>query len=257
MEEIEKKISIITPMYNGEKYLNEMIESVINQTYKFWELIIVDDFSVDSSCDIVRKFMKKDSRIKLINQKKNMGPALARKKAIENSNGEYIAFLDCDDFWEPKKLELQIKFMKENKSLASCTSYKIISENTKVRYKPFKVINKINYKSLLKKNYLSCDTVILKKEIMNSLIIETNKKHEDYILWLSLIKKVKVVHGLELELANYRKRNNSRSSKKIENIIEIFKIYKNKEKINIFLSILYTTMYIVNGIWKYKKEKIN
>ena len=106
-------ISIITPSYKSERFIAQTIESVLVQTYKEWEMIIVDDVSPDNSNEIIEEYCKKDSRIKLIKLEKNSGPAVARNRAIEEANGRYIAFLDADDLWYPEKLEKQISFMKK------------------------------------------------------------------------------------------------------------------------------------------------
>lgn len=248
-------VSVITPMYNGEKYLTEMIDSVINQTYSNWELVIVDDYSTDNSCKIVEEYVKQDSRIRLIKQKKNAGPAEARRVSIKNAKGKYIAFLDCDDIWMPEKLEKQIGYMESNGVTVTCTSYHIGSEDCKVIHKEFIVPKLINYKMLLKQNYLSCDTVVINKEAVREISIESYKKHEDYITWLRLIKQVNEVHGIRDSLAVYRMRNNSRSSGKVDSAFQIWKVYKEKEKLNSISATIYTLYYIVNGVLKYQGMK--
>ena len=107
-------VSIVTPVYNSEKFIEETIKSVQDQTYKNWEWILVNDCSVDKSAEIIEQYIKNDSRIKLINLKENSGAAIARNTGIEQSKGKYIAFLDSDDLWVKEKLEKQIKFSKEN-----------------------------------------------------------------------------------------------------------------------------------------------
>ena len=126
---MEKKVSIITPVYNSEKYLKNTIENVINQTYKNLEMILVDDCSTDNSEKIIKEFSKKDSRIKYIKLKENSGAAVARNTALENSTGRFIAYLDADDLWKENKLEKQIEFMLKNNYAFTCTSYEKIDEN--------------------------------------------------------------------------------------------------------------------------------
>lgn len=245
-------VSVITPMYNGEKYLAEMIDSVINQTYDNWELVIVDDCSTDDSCKIVQEYIKRDNRIKLIKQKKNAGPAEARRVSIRNAKGKYIAFLDCDDIWMPEKLEKQIGYMESNGIAVTCTSYQIVSEDCKMVHKEFIVPSKIDYKMLLKQNYFSCDTVVINKEKIEKIEILTYEKHEDYLTWLNLMKKAEVAIGLQESLAIYRLRKNSRSTGKIDSAIKIGKIYREKENLTIFQTLYYTINYIVRGIIKYR-----
>ena len=97
------KVSVITPMYNCEKFISETIESVLNQTYTNWEMIIIDDCSTDKSKQIVKQYIERDKRIRLIALNENSGAAVARNKGIEVSSGRFIAFLDGDDLWEPNK----------------------------------------------------------------------------------------------------------------------------------------------------------
>ena len=121
------KVSVITPMYNCEKFISETIESVLNQTYTNWEMIIIDDCSTDKSKQIVKQYIERDKRIRLIALNENSGAAVARNKGIEVSSGRFIAFLDGDDLWEPNKLEKQIQFMTEKNIGFSFTSYEVIS----------------------------------------------------------------------------------------------------------------------------------
>lgn len=123
-------ISIITPTYNCGKFIGETIESVINQTYENWEMIIVDDCSKDNTKDIVNKYAQNDDRIKYHLLEKNSGAAIARTKAMELANGNYMAFLDSDDLWVEDKLEKQLKFMKENNFNFVCTEYEQIDEQS-------------------------------------------------------------------------------------------------------------------------------
>lgn len=125
---IENLVSIIMPSYNTEKYIFESIESVIAQTYKNWELLIIDDCSEDLTIQIIQKYLKVYPNIFLIQLEKNSGAAVSRNKGIEKANGEYIAFLDSDDLWEENKLEIQINFMKENNCAFSFTEYMEIDE---------------------------------------------------------------------------------------------------------------------------------
>ena len=117
------KVTVITPVYNAEKFLCEAIESVIGQAFSDWEMILVNDCSTDSSIDIINSYIDHDSRIKVINLTENSGAAVARSIAISRSSSEYIAFLDSDDVWDPLKLKRQIEFMKGEINF-SCTSYR-------------------------------------------------------------------------------------------------------------------------------------
>ena len=145
----EKLVSIITPTYNCAKFIAQTIESVQAQTYKNWEMIIVDDQSKDNTKEIVEEYMKNDARIKYHLLEVNSGAAVARTTSMKLANGEYMAFLDSDDIWMPEKLERQIRWMEENNRAFSCTSYEQIDEEGNSLNKTIKVINKTNYNRLL------------------------------------------------------------------------------------------------------------
>ena len=250
MKQEEELVSIITPMYNSEKYIKEMIKSVREQSYTNWELLIIDDCSSDKSCSIVEKISSIDGRIRLIRQDANAGPAEARNKGIQEANGRFIAFLDSDDLWHKDKLKIQIKYMIEKKAAISCTGYNMISEDG-VKISEFQVPEKLVYKDLLKKNSFSCDTLVYDKNMIESPVFIKYEMHEDYIAWLNLIKKSSLTVGINKSLACYRLRDGSRSSNKIKGIYYIWKIYRNFEKFNIFISLYYTLNYIINGVKKY------
>ena len=129
MEQKQEKVSIIVPMYNAEKFIGKTIESVLSQTYKNWEMLIMNDVSTDNSFAVVSEFAKKDERIKIVNTEKNVGVVKGRNYLIDLASGKYIAFLDADDYWHNEKLEKQVKFMKEKNASISCTEYTRITEN--------------------------------------------------------------------------------------------------------------------------------
>lgn len=250
-------VSIITPMYNSEKYISEMIESVLKQTYKEWELIIVDDCSTDNSYKIVNRYVNIDSRIRLIKLESNKGPSDARNVGIKNSNGRYIAFLDSDDLWKKNKLEVQINYMISNNEAVTCTSYEILSEGLEKKYGIFYVPNKITYEKMLKRNYFSCDTVIIDRNKINNYYMEYYERHEDYVTWLKIIKQVEYASGIKEVLATYRVYDNTRSSNKISNIIPQFKIYYNIEKLGLIKSLYYLVFVCSMSLIKYRGRLIN
>ena len=141
----EGLVSIVTPVYNAERFIKETIDSVIAQTYKNWEMILVDDCSSDSSAEIIDEYVKSDSRIKYMKNAENSGAAVSRNAGIEAAEGQYIAFVDSDDVWESEKLEKQLEFMKENGYGFTFTSYRYVMEDGSVTDKTARAIEKINY----------------------------------------------------------------------------------------------------------------
>lgn len=214
-------------------------------------MIIVNDCSKDNGAIIVEEYIKKDKRIKLFNNEKNFGVCSTRNRAVKESKGKYVAFLDSDDLWHKEKLKKQISFMEDNGLSLTYTAYTKMNENGTKRGK-IAVPKKVNYKELLKGNIMGCLTVIAKKEILKENPFKQTKQ-EDYILWLELLKKVDFAYGLQESLAFYRVLNNSRSSNKVDLIKFNWKIYREVEKLNLIESIYYFVIYLVRGIKRYLK----
>lgn len=253
---LNEMVSIITPMYNSELYIKDTVKSVLDQTYSNWEWIIVDDCSTDNSLDIIKSVLNNENRIKLINLNTNHGPAYARNIAIMAATGRYIAFLDSDDLWAKDKLRKQVEFMIHHNAAISCTSYGFIDSKGKSILKNFSVLNNITYKDLLKRNYLSCDTVMIDRNVFSTVQIESAPRHEDYIYWLKIIKEVGKVYGIDEILAYYRINGNSRSSNKLKGIVGIWKVYRRYERLNVIRALYFTFRYITNGVFKYYFKRI-
>src|SRR5690606_18959223 len=158
MELKKRLVSIVTPLYNGEHYVSETIESVLSQTYKDWELIVVDDCSKDNGCQIVESYIAKDARIKLLKNESNSGPAKTRNTAIAAARGQYIAFLDSDDLWTENKLSDQIDFMNRNEAFFSFSYYEQITEDGNFIKTIDNLPDKVDYLSTIKSNKIGCLT---------------------------------------------------------------------------------------------------
>lgn len=248
---MEPLVSIITPMYNSEKYIGKTIESVLNQTYKNWEMLIINDCSTDNGADIVKKYQKLDKRIKLFNNSINKGVSYSRNYGIEIATGKYIAFLDSDDLWKNNKLQKQISFMEENDIILSYSAYEKINEDGSKRG-IIKVPKVLDYTELLKNCLIGLLTSVYRKEDLRDFRFSDNKC-EDYIFWLEILKIIKNAYGIEEPLAQYRVVKNSRSGNKIKIIKFHWYIYRKIEKLNIFLAAYYYIIYIFRGIKRYRK----
>lgn len=247
-------VSIITPNYNSEKFIAETIDSVLSQTYSNWEMIIVDDVSSDKGIEIAQKYINCDDRIKLIKLEKNSGPAVARNRAIEEAKGRYIAFLDADDLWSPKKLETQISFMNKRQCGLSYTSYNLINEDG-VSLGKFIVPGHISYTDLLKTNSIGCLTAMYDTEVIGKTYFPNIIKKQDFALWLQILQRIDRAEGVIESLATYRIRKVSVSSNKIKNTVFIWKIFREHIQLNLGKSIYYFIHYTVNGLKKYKGDK--
>lgn len=232
-------VSIITPSYKSEKFIAQTIESVLAQTYQNWEIIIVDDVSPDNSNDTIEKYCKNDNRIKLIKLERNSGPAVARNKAIEESKGRYIAFLDADDLWKPEKLEKQIKFMEEKDCVLSYSAYETMTEEGVLKNKYINPPLKIAYKDLLKSNYIGCLTAIYDTEKVGKIYMPLINKRQDYGLWLKILKNTDFAYGLDEPLATYRIMSNSVSSNKYKLLKYNYLLFREHEKFSSIKSFYY------------------
>ena len=247
----ENKVSIIIPVYNAEKFIGKTIESVLNQTYKNWEMLIFNDKSKDNSLKIIKKYSEKDERIKVVDSKENVGVVTARNKLIEIATGEFIAFLDADDYWKQNKLEKQIKFMRKNNALISCTEYTRVTEDEK-EINDIIIKEIITYEDMLKNNYLGCLTVVYNANKLGKRYFKERKKNEDYVLWLEIVKETKIIFGLKENLAFYRVLNNSRSSNKIKVAKDRWEVYRKIERLSLLKSIYYFLQYVIRALKKIK-----
>lgn len=240
-------ISIIIPVYNAEKFLDETINTVLNQTYKNFELILVNDGSKDKSVDVIKKY--NDKRIKLIDNKNNKGAALSRNDGIRKAKGRYICFLDADDLWNKEKLEKQISFMKEKECAFSFTGYEFANENGIPNGKKVYIPKKLNYKSALKNTTISTITVMIDtKKMDKNLIYMNNVKSEDTATWWNILKNGYEAFGLNEILSFYRRSEGTLSSNKIEAIRRIWNLYRNVFKLGFFYSLYNFVFYAINAV---------
>jgi len=252
---LEPLVSIITPAFNASLYIGETIESVLNQKYSNWELLIVDDCSNDNTVEIVHAFSLRDSRVKLLRLTSNSGhPSIPRNEAIKFSNGKYIAFLDSDDKWYPNKLCNQIQQMESRNLLFTHMSYDICDDCGMLIGNPFHVRKWMNYNDLLKVNGIGCLTAVYNADELGKLYFLPNVGQEDFIYWIQICKKIGEVVGIDDVQSVYRLRKNSVSSNKIKMAIANWKIYNQHLQLNFFQSLYYFTFFSFN--WFCRKIKI-
>ena len=220
-------VSIITPLFNAEKYIAQTLLSVQQQSYSNWEHIIVNDASQDTSEAIVKKAAEKDARIQLVSLSENKGAAYCRNHATELAQGDYIAFLDSDDLWHPEKLTKQISFMQTHNCEVSYTSYLQINEAGESLQKRIKALDQLPYKKQLRNNYIGNLTGIYQAESLGKILAPPIRKRQDWAVWLMAIKKSgKPALGLVEDLAYYRVHEGSISSNKLSLIPHNFRFYR-------------------------------
>lgn len=242
-------VSIVMPAYNCELFIGTSIVSVANQTYKNWELIVIDDCSTDKTAEIIEKFVMKDSRIKYFKLDRNSGAAVARNNAVELSKGKYIAFLDSDDVWFRSKLSKQVELMESNNIGFTCTSYTKIDEQGQSLNRIITAKKKSDYNGVLK----TCpgnSTVMYNTDKLGKFFIPDIKKRNDYVMWLQIIKKEKFLYGIEEPLASHRIRKEGISNDKKSLIAYHWKVYRKIEKLSLFKSIYLLIYWILATVFK-------
>ncbi|KAF2335919.1 glycosyltransferase family 2 protein [Flavobacterium ginsenosidimutans] len=231
-------VSILTPTFNTEKFIRLTIESAKNQTYTNWEMILIDDASTDNTVAIIEEFVKKDSRIKLFKLLENRGNGFARNAALEKATGKYIAYLDADDLWFPEKLEKQIQFLKANNLHFTFSFYNSIDENGNDLNRKVESPNPLTYKQLFFCNYVGNLTAIYDADYFGKITLETSQKRQDWRIWLTILKQIKIAKPVPESLAFYRIRKDSVSSSKFKLIKHNFGVYREFHGYNLVFSVL-------------------
>ncbi len=238
-EYMDGLVSVVTPMYNSEKYIRQTIESVQKQTYDNWEMIIVDDCSSDRSVQIAQEFAAHDRRIHVILNKENQGVAVSRNISIANASGRYIAFLDSDDLWRPKKLEMQLKLMKKKGSAFCYGACGVIDAAGRDIKKNRMVPEQLTYKQLLRGNQIPCLTVIIDRQVVCDVQMPPIP-HEDYATWLTILKEQQIrAFGVQELIADYRERRESLSGGKLKAMSWAWNVYYNYLHLSFAKSLYY------------------
>lgn len=243
-------VSVIIPVYNAEKYLEDTLLSVVNQTYKKWELVLADDCSSDSSPDIIAKFSSKYPNIVYHRLPKNQGAAVARNSALDIARGRFIAFLDSDDIWDQHKLERQMAFMAETDAFASCTASDVIDDDGLPLGKIRHVVNTIDYKFLLHNTMISTSTVIVDRQKTSRFQMPLLRSGQDYATWLMLMRDGSKFRGLDQVLTHYRISKKSLSSNKLDSLRQIYQIQTQFENIGKLSAIINTGCFAFNALKK-------
>lgn len=242
------EVSVIMPSFNSERFIEESIRSIQNQTYSNWELIITDDCSTDNTINLIEQLQEKDERIRLYKLSKNKGAGCSRNNSIKMSKGRYIAFCDSDDLWLNNKLEMQVNFMKEHDLSFSYSSYNVINEIGEIidqRICP----DELNFTKTLLQNEIGCLTVIYDRKKIGLKFMKSIRKRQDYLLWLEILKEIRHTRGIKSPLANYRIRQDSISRDKIGLIKYNYQVYRYLNY-NQFTSTILLILFLTNHLFK-------
>jgi len=243
------KVSIILPNYNSSKSIEKTISSVLKQTYKNWDLFIVDDNSDKNTKNILSKY-KKNKKIKILYLKKNKGAAYCRNLAIKKSRSYYIAFIDSDDLWKKNKLSLQINFMQKNNHFFTYTNYKTFKLNSPAK-NTILTPSKFNFNSFVKNTSIATSTMIVKRSLTKKIRFSNTKICEDYYYKCQLLKKIGNAYCYPSCLTEYQIRKNSLQSNRIRNLYWIWKINKSLNHFNILKNLTSIFFISLNSLKKY------
>ena len=249
-EIIKDLVSIIVPYYKKKKYISKTINSILDQSYNNFEIIIIYDDENQSDLSYLEKKFKSCEKIRILKNSETIGAGSSRNRGIDNAKGEFIAFIDADDIWKKFKLEKQINFMRENNHKFTHTSYEIIDENDKVLGKRIsRTFRKVE--DLISSCDIGLSTVILEKEIFDSQTKFPNlKTKEDFVLWLKILQKNIFIGSLNETLTSWRKIDNSLSSSVIQKLKDAFKVYNYYMKFNFIKSFYYVICLSINFLRK-------
>jgi teichuronic acid biosynthesis glycosyltransferase TuaG len=246
-------VSVIMPNYNGERFVGESVQSVLNQTFQDWELLVIDDGSKDKSEEIVQSFARKDPRVRPLKttfQKVSRGPAAARNTGIQQARGRYIAFLDSDDLWLPNKLEVELNFMRENAAPFVFSWYEVISESGQKLGEKKPQASQVTYRQLLKDCIIGCLTAMYDTETLGKQLINMHPldRFADYSLWLKLLKITPKAYCVPQILAQYRLVGGSISANKLQAAQHNWHLLRHIEGLSLVPALYYFTWYASKGI---------
>ncbi len=248
---MDKLVSIIVPVYNVEGFISETMESVVKQTYPCWELLLVEDGSSDGTAAVIEEYVsqRKEERIRLIRQPSNMGAARARNRGLQEARGRYIAYLDADDLWMPRKLELQLAFMESRGAAFAFTGYEFADENARGTGKVVRVPQTLSYRQALSNTTIFTTTVMFDTEKISRELLEMPViKSEDTALWWKVLRNGYTAWGLDENLALYRRAGKTLSSNKLEAIRRIWKLYRDAEGLGVLRSAWHFCFWAVRAV---------
>tara|TARA_X000000950_G_scaffold179293_1_gene217514 strand:- start:241 stop:996 length:756 start_codon:yes stop_codon:yes gene_type:complete len=243
------KISIILPNYNSQKYLIKTIKSILNQSFKNWELIIVDDNSNFETINILHK-LKNNKKIKIFFLNKNKGDGYCRIFGIKKSKSKLIAFIDSDDIWKKNKLKIQYDFMKKNNFNFSFTNYTPFRNNRyflNTIYPP----KKLNFNSFIRDTSIATSSMMIDKKLLSNIKLSKSPNFEDYFLKCQILKKINFAYCIQKNLLNYRIKDRSLSKNKLRNVYWLWRINREFNRLSFFKNIISLLSISYNSIKKY------
>ena len=247
------RVSIVMPAYNAAEVLENTVRSVQAQTFENWELIVVNDCSTDGTLTLLERLAGEDPRIRYFTNEVNSGAARSRNAGLDRCAGTFIAFLDSDDQWHPEKLQKQISRMEETGADIGYTSYAIVDGQGNKRCPDYVVPEYVTFEDMLKQNQIGCSTVMLRAKALGDNRFSVDFYHEDYVLWLQLMRSGCKAVGLTQVLTEYYFHEDSRAGNKGNAAKERWKIYRNFLRFSVVKSLWYFGHYALAGVLKYRQ----
>ena len=244
-------VSVVVPAYNAAAYIEQTIRSVMAQTHTCWEMLVIDDGSTDDTVRIVERLAAEDHRIRWICNPQNSGVATTRNRGLELCEGAYVAFLDSDDTWHPEKLALQLQKAVSEQAALVYTAYAIVDVDGQSCRAPYRVPARVDFKELLKENVIGCSTVLLDSIVAKQYRFLADFYHEDYCLWLDILRDGHTAVGCTDVLTNWRLITTSRSFNKKNGAKKRWRIYRDHLHFSVLKSARYFVAYAFRGWLKY------
>lgn len=244
-------VSIITPVYNKERYLAQTVDSILAQTWADWELWLMDDGSTDGSPALCRAYEARDGRIHYRRLARNGGAAAARNEGLRLAGGDYVAFLDADDLWKPEKLEKQMAFMSDKEKAFTFTAIEMIDETGALRRGKRPVPASVDYRFLLSNTVIACSSVVIDRGRVGAFSMPDVRKGQDFATWLSLLRGGRRAYGIDEALVRYRLVPGSVSSNKFGALARTWRIYREVEGLPLLPAAWHFTRYAWNAAKKY------
>ena len=241
-------VSVIMPVYNGAATICQAIDSVYRQNVPL-ELLVIDDGSTDQTVEILSAYQDRPD-FRYLKNAQNIGAAASRNRGFHEAHGQYIAFLDADDWWEDGKLKLQLDILKKTGRVLCSSGRELMNYDGSSTGKYIPVRETVSYRDLLRHNSINCSSVLLSKEVAAEFPMEHDDSHEDYLTWLKILHKYGPAAGIDKPLLKYRMSKSSKSGDKKKSAIMTYKVYRYMGYSHI-RCILYFISYAIHGLWKY------
>ena len=241
-------VTVVMPAYNSEQHIKKAIDSAFEQDVEL-EVIVINDASTDKTLTVLEEYQQRDNFI-LIDNEHNLGVAASRNLGVAKARGDYIAFLDADDWWEPSKITKQLAAMQKHQSVLCSTARELVDSKGVSKGRIIGIKERITYQMMLSQNWLNCSAVVVRTDVIKEFPMQHDDSHEDYITWMKILRKYKEATGVDEPLLKYRVSNTGKSGSKRASAKMMYRAYR-YIGIGPMKSAFYFCNYAINGIKKY------